>query len=322
MTRPRLNPITLVVPSLLLLTTVVANAGDVAEGKARPAMRAVADTDGLLVFDSQGPILYYQKTPLSLGGDWPRANYIHPLYGLDGEILTEDFPVDHRHHRGVFWAWHQVWVGDLAAGDPWTCRDFVWDVDRVKATSADQSIAVQAAVTWKSPQYTGPDGEMIPIVREWTSITAHTAAPSYRLIDFEISLLALAENVRFGGSDDQKGYGGFSTRIKLRDPMRFTAAGGEIEPTNTPVAAGNWINIGGDGYGIAILTPESNPAPRGQFILRRQRSMQNAVYPGREPVTLSTTKPTVLRYRLVVHRGNLANEQLEKLQTEYDAQGG
>ncbi len=319
MTRPRLHPITFVLPLILLLTAAVASAGDTAEGKARPAMRAVADTDGLLVFDSQGPIFYYQKSPLSLGGNWPRANYVHPLYGLDGKILTEDFPEDHRHHRGLFWAWHQVLIGDVAAGDPWICSDFVWDVTSVHASPSTQAITVESDVTWKSPQYTAADGAMIPIVREWTKITARTAEPTYRLIDFEITLLALVEKVRIGGSNDAKGYGGFSPRIKLTDPMRFTAAGGDVEPTNTPLAAGKWINIAAEEYGIAILTSEMNPAPQGQFILRRQRSMQNAVYPGREPVPLSTSTPTVLRYRLVVHRGDLDHEQIEQLQTEYDA---
>ena len=40
----------------------------------------------------------------------PHSCYIHPLYGLDGEVLTDDFPADHLHHRGVFWAWPHVTV--------------------------------------------------------------------------------------------------------------------------------------------------------------------------------------------------------------------
>jgi hypothetical protein len=40
-----------------------------------------------------------------------RACYIHPLWGLNGEVLTDDFPKDHYHHHGVFWAWPHVEVG-------------------------------------------------------------------------------------------------------------------------------------------------------------------------------------------------------------------
>src|SRR5690606_12052487 len=40
-----------------------------------------------------------------------RSSYLHPIYGLDGEVLTDDFPKDHYHHRGLFWAWPHVIVG-------------------------------------------------------------------------------------------------------------------------------------------------------------------------------------------------------------------
>ena len=42
-----------------------------------------------------------------------RACYIHPLWGLNGEVLTDDFPKDHYHHHGVFWAWPHVEIGRM-----------------------------------------------------------------------------------------------------------------------------------------------------------------------------------------------------------------
>ncbi|HUH47680.1 MAG TPA: DUF6807 family protein, partial [Arenibacter sp.] len=42
----------------------------------------------------------------------PRSNYIHPLYGLEGEMLTSDWPdAAHPHHRGIFWDWPEVRYG-------------------------------------------------------------------------------------------------------------------------------------------------------------------------------------------------------------------
>ena len=38
----------------------------------------------------------------------PRSDYIHPLFGLDGEKLTDDWQKDHPHHRGIYWAWPEV----------------------------------------------------------------------------------------------------------------------------------------------------------------------------------------------------------------------
>ena len=31
-----------------------------------------------------------------------RNDYIHPLYGPQGEILTRDWPLEHPHHRGIY----------------------------------------------------------------------------------------------------------------------------------------------------------------------------------------------------------------------------
>ncbi|MDR1269902.1 MAG: PmoA family protein, partial [Planctomycetaceae bacterium] len=36
--------------------------------------------------------------------------YVHPLYGIDGEVLTDNAPKDHYHHHGVFWTWPHVGV--------------------------------------------------------------------------------------------------------------------------------------------------------------------------------------------------------------------
>ena len=39
-----------------------------------------------------------------------RACYVHPVWGLNGEVITDDFPADHYHHHGIFWAWPHVLI--------------------------------------------------------------------------------------------------------------------------------------------------------------------------------------------------------------------
>ena len=64
----------------------------------------ITETDqGFSIAEGEKQVLFYQREHKSMDGKYMRANYIHPLYGLDGEILSEDFPADHPHHRGVFW---------------------------------------------------------------------------------------------------------------------------------------------------------------------------------------------------------------------------
>lgn len=303
--------------TVLCCLTLPASGQETKTADANHSLNAVTDAEGVLVSQAGVPVLRYQRATRSFDGQWPRANYIHPLFDLSGNVISEDFPEDHRHHRGIFWAWHQVWIGDQKAGDSWLCKDFVWDVTDVATKVSDHSIAVLATVEWKSPRHNDND-KLMALVREQTKITTHTATPTHRLIDFEISLRALVDGVRIGGSEDVKGYGGFSPRILLRDEMRFSSSSGEIEPTKTAVEADKWIDIAADDYGVAILTHHSNPEPRNRFILRRKRSMQNAMFPGREPFPISKTDPTVLRYRLVIHRGDMNAAQITALQHAFD----
>jgi hypothetical protein len=61
-----------------------------------------AEKDGVLLLENDQARYFYQAKTKSLDGQYGRANYVHPLYGLKGEILTEDFPEDHLQHHGIF----------------------------------------------------------------------------------------------------------------------------------------------------------------------------------------------------------------------------
>ena len=64
--------------------------------------------------------------------------------------------------------------------------------------------------------------------------------------------------------------------------------------------------------GTLYYNPD-NPMYPEKWILRKTGSMQNPVFPGRELVPISTTTPTVLKYRLVVYSGQLSGNQISKL---------
>ena len=280
-------------------------------------MVAVTGDEGVTILEGIRPVLTYQRTAKSQGGRWPRANYVHPLYDLDGEVVTEDFPVDHGHHRGVFWAWHQVLVGEQALGDAWACVDFEWDVQDVQVTCADHQATLQTRTQWKSPALRDSAGRPLPCVEERATIVVHRAQEQLRWIDFSIELLALLDDVRLGGSDDSKGYGGFSPRVKLFEETRFLGTAGAIAPQTDAVSAGPWLNVANARGGMLILTHQNNPGFPQPWILRERRSMQNAVYPGRQPVPLSTTQPLRLQYRVGIYRGTLDASTIDQYQRDY-----
>ena len=267
-------------------------------------------------------VLFYQIKTKSHDGQFPRADYVHPLYGPDGFELTEDFPKDHLHHRGIFWTWHQVLIGDEEVSDAWVCKDFIWNVKDVNIGNEEGKATLHAKTFWESRRWTDENGKLKPFVEERVEITAQQPADDYRLFDFSISLRALEKNVKIGGSDNAKGYGGFSVRMKMPDDIRFASADGEVAPQATAVKAGPWMNISGSlaensKGGVVIMCHPENPGYPEPWILRKKGSMQNPAWPGREPVLLPTDKPVVLKYRLVVYVGEMRNKDIKTIFNQY-----
>ncbi len=274
--------------------------------------------DGLLIVDGQNKVLKYQSVNKGKEGAYARCNYIHPLYGIDGKELTEDFPADHLHHRGVFWTWHQVWIGDKRIGDPWEIKDFeqeVVELEFMKISSS--SVQIKTEVDWKSPLWKVA-GVKAPYLKEKAVITVHEKKGNYRKIDFEIQLLALVDDLKIGGSEDKKGYSGFSVRMALPEDIVFSGPNGEVQPEVTAVQSEGYINMYGSigenksKAGIVILDHPNNPAYPQNWILRKKNSMQNAVYPGNKTVRISSEKPLVLNYSLLVYEGKMSHKQIAK----------
>ncbi|WP_164101349.1 DUF6807 family protein [Candidatus Laterigemmans baculatus] len=295
------------------------------------------DEQGVLVREGDQQVLFYQRAVKSEDEKYPRSHYVHPLYDLDGNVLSEDFPADHLHHRGIYWAWHQVWVGEKRAGDPWVCEDFVWDVQTVDTQVCDDGTAeLRLRVHWKSPRIVDNRGEMTPLVDETAVIRIHPAKPDQRAIDFSFRLVPLVEQLKIGGSEDEKGYGGFCTRITLPHDLRFVSSGGEVQPQTLQVEAGPWMDMVGsyaigsqnpgsttkaeEVSGVAILTHPSLPGYVQPWILRERRSMQNAAWPGRQPVLLPRDQPLAFNYRLILHRGDSEAAKIAERHREFAAE--
>lgn len=290
------------------------------------AVQVKINSESAYFTEGKNPILRYQIAQKSVDGAAVYANFIHPFYGLDGTILSENTPSDHPHHRGIFWAWHQLYIGDKRIGDGWERKDIHWEVVSVKELKKQKGAkTIQATIEWKSPLWLDSKGVEKAIVQEITTIKVYPKKDRYRQIELSISLRALVPNMRIGGSEDAKGYGGFSPRIRLSKDITFTGEEGKIEPHNLPVKADGWLDISGSIgkneslAGLTILCHPENPGFPNPWILRSARSMQNAVYPhpGAIPVPLSETKPTVLRYSLLVHEGDASTLDIKPIYADY-----
>lgn len=284
---------------------------------------SIEQKDGAILFrEGEKPILRYVRKPISRqDGRYRRGHYVHPLYSLNGTPMSDDMPADHPHHRGVFWAWSQLWLGNKLIGQPWEQKGLVWKVREVSQSSSPQSASITCDVIWNSPQLDGGKD----LVSEMATITVHQAAANYRRIDFRISLLALEKGVRIGGSKNSKGYGGFSARIPMPDDLTFTGPEGTVKPNHkAPTTASSWIDFSGSfddsgRTGIAILTGSSNPGYPHGWTLRPDKSCQNPVFPGAKPYPLSMTKPLVLNYSLVLHNSDFSPADLKGVNQSYQS---
>ena len=276
------------------------------------------DGKGILLAEDGKKVLYYQKAPKSWQGKSERCNYIHPLYGINEQILTQDFPLDthtdHLHQRGVYWAWHQIYIGTKRIGDAWINANFEWDVTETRVHKFRDSCVIAATVYWKSPRWLDTRGEKKAFAREDISFKVHPALDNFRVLDFSILITALEDSLLIGGSEDVKGYGGFSIRLDPGVGLAFENAYGKVEPQLTAVDAGSWMNIIGNWdkavskEGVIMISHPGNPGHPQPWIIRKEGSMQNAMYPGRSPVMIPPGKPLHLRYRVIVYHGMIGDD--------------
>ncbi len=286
-------------------------------------VRVTKDPQGYWFTDGDTKVMFYQQERKAMpDGTASRSNYFHPLYDLDGRVITEDFPADHIHHRGIFTAWHQVLIAGTPVQDQWVNRDSFWPVQDARTSADTTSASLRLRVLWESPLFTDAKGARRPFVEETSVTRLHTAEGDIRRIDFHQTFTALVDGVAIGGSNDAKGYGGFSPRVVMPKDIVFTGERGVVTPIENAVDASRWMDIAGSygpsgKSGVTILTHPSTTGFPQRWILRARNSMQNAVYPGQQPVAIPRDRPVILRYRLVLHRGELSPARIGELQAAY-----
>ena len=264
------------------------------------------------LFEDGRPVLAYRYTfvepPEGVDAKFRRMSYIHPLYGLDGDVLTQDFPDDHYHHRGLFWTWPRCTAG----GRPMD----VWLVDGVRqvfdrwvtreTTTDAATIAVENLWVF--------DDDPQPKVRERVEFVVHRSDNVGRAIDIYLKFTNVCdEAVTIRGATEQdKGYGGLCYRPdKARKPMQFTTARGGIDADQTEYDT-PWADCtsavapNGPVSGVAIFQHPGNPGYPHPGWLFRHYGFLGASYPHNETLTLNPNDSLELRYRLYVHRGDAA----------------
>jgi len=282
------------------------------------AMEFVEDpaTSGVITLhDGNGKVFSYnfgEKLPAGVDSKFIRSSFLHPIWDLNGNILTDNFPKDHFHHHGVFWGWpivktRGVTTDNWMHGNPSLRPHFV----RWVTKTANEKLAV---LTMENRWLLDEKEE---VVRELVTIQTHPIQNNSRAIDVQIKLEAVGGPLTLQGSQEgKKGYGGLSYRAAsaLKGARISTDTG--IKSKDIMMERARWSDLTTTQTGIAIfIAPDHPDYPPFSFARNSYTGFLNPSWPGLDSTELLPGKPVTLRYRLYIHQGNLP---IENIQAAYD----
>jgi len=278
------------------------------------------------LWEGDRPVLVYNHGLIArsdVPGSRARSSYIHPLYGLDGETLTDDFPKDHTYHRGVYWAWPHIKVGDQEY-DQWSLRSLASEFQRwTKQEASAKSALLGIENGWFA------DGKQL--VREQVAICVHPAAADSRAIDIELTWTPLDQPLTLWGAEG-KSYGGFNFRFGRRMKPIISVPSGRTNDDlvvtrlpwvdySTEFSAPAETNAAGRLSGAAIFVhPGHRDFP--PTWMTRHYGLISVGWPGVDPQTLPANQSLTLRYRLWIHRGNSEAAEIQKAYNVYCGEAG
>lgn len=273
-------------------------------------------------------LLAYQAEPAPFPRDnikdlFRRDGYLHPIRAPNGVVVTDDFPVNHIHHHGVWAAWTKT---EFQGRHPdfWNMGD---GTGRVEFESVDR--------TWNGPIHAGLQARhryvdllskppTTALNERWTlTVYAAPADPEgtwYCDLEIEQNLatkdpLHLPE-YRYGGI-------GLRGNWAWNGPTNtlFLTSEGETDRDKGNLSRGRWCDMSGlvDGAhaGIAILGHTANfRAPEPMRLHPTEPFFCFAPQQAGD-MEISQGKPYMMRYRLVVHSGAPKASELNRIWNDY-----
>jgi hypothetical protein len=273
------------------------------------------DEQSLGLWEGGRPVFVYRFGEMSLPGvraAGVRSSYVHPIYGLDGEVITDDFPADHYHHHGLFWGWPHVTVAGREY-DLWKMRGIRIEFQRWLGKRS----------TAKSAQLGVENGWFVrdkKVMTEEVWLDVQPADDAGRHIDVSLKWTPAGDPVTLGGAEG-KSYGGLSLRFAPRTDTAITVPEGRAAE-DLLIAKLPWADLSGQfkgapaATGAALFVDPRHPGFPPEW-MTRDYGLLAVGWPGVNPETLSPGKTITCRYRLWIHRGTPDAAQIQKLYDEY-----
>ncbi len=261
-----------------------------------------------------------------------RGGYIHPVLSPGGLQVTDDYPSNHKHHHGLWFAWtHTEFEGRKP--DFWNMGD---SKGTVEFRSLDQS--------WSGPVHAGfisqhrqmdltekgADGTPLKpktaLLETWNVklyAIGHEAKQPYFVFDMEITDTCAHGPVKL----PKYRYGGIGVRGNWAwngaDKLNFLNSTGTTDRSkgDNNETVGTWAHLGGrvDGTltGLAILGHPANAnAPQPQRIHPTEPFFNFAPQQA-GALEIAPGQPFVARYRFIVADGAPDKAELDRLWNDY-----
>ena len=292
----------------------------------RPAFPQTAEPDAAFQFREVGnkslglwegerPVLIYNFGQMSLPGvraAGVRSSYVHPIYGLDGEVLTDDFPADHYHHHGLFWGWPHVKIAGREY-DLWKMRGIRIEFQRWLAKDAN---ADRAKLGIENGWFVRDKR----VMNEEVWLDVHPVTKEGRNIDVSLTWTATEEPITLGGAEG-KSYGGLSLRFAPRNDTVITIPTGraadDLLVTKLPWADLSAKFEGASNVsGAAIFVHPQHPQYPPEW-MTREYGVLAIGWPGVKPEILRSGRTAKCQYRIWIHRGKRDAKEISKLYCAY-----
>jgi len=260
-----------------------------------------SEPGSLEIRENGRPVLVYRAAPQWKPGvpeRYRRGCYVHPLWTPGGVILTDDFPADHYHHRGMAWMWPEVfWRGQQY--DMWVPGELQNRFVRWLERSAGRQ---RARLRVENGWFLGSEQAL----RETVAIDVSPAVGPSRTLAVELRFTPLREPVTVRGvTPDKKGYGGFVLRFAPRTAT-WVRGPGEHDAPDSNLRPLPWAELegvfAGKRAGARITIDPANPGYPNGWCLRHYGFL-GVNFPGLTGYAMEPGKPLTLRYRVTVFDG-------------------
>lgn len=271
--------------------------------------------DSVILKEGDREVVRYQlKKPADSKASVESACYFHPLITPSGAVLTDVSPADHRHHRGIFFAWFEM-KGKKDA-DFWGWGQYAPVKDRIivnREVSDVTAGSFRVKNDWMA--------EEIALVKEDLHAMVRTQGVA-RVLDL-VYTLSSDGDVRL----PQRAFSGFCLRMRKDGKGTVEGPEGEVKlpapnhmKPETDWPAKPW-------YGYSITLPDGRQLggavidhPKNPPALWHNAASIRMVNPcvvAPKDVVLKSGEPLVLRYRVVAWDGAVPRDLVNTLAKEW-----